>query len=131
MDGADRDVPARFLSEADLGHCVPVHVVWEITLACDLKCLHCGSRAGRRRPAELTTAECLSVVDSLAALGTREVSLIGGEAYLRRDWTTIVRAIRAHGITVNLPARTINAGAWNAESPMTWSFAGRRSGAQA
>ena len=98
MDGADRDVPARFLSEADLGHCVPVHVVWEITLACDLKCLHCGSRAGRRRPAELTTAECLSVVDSLAALGTREVSLIGGEAYLRRDWTTIVRAIRAHGM---------------------------------
>jgi radical SAM protein with 4Fe4S-binding SPASM domain len=31
-------------------------------------------------------------------LGTREISLIGGEAYLRRDWLDIVRAIRAHGI---------------------------------
>jgi Y-X(10)_GDL-associated radical SAM protein len=98
MDGADHNVPARFLTDVDIRHCVPVHVVWEITLACDLKCLHCGSRAGHRRPAELTTAECLSVVDSLAALGTREVSLIGGEAYLRRDWTTIVSAIRSHGM---------------------------------
>jgi Y-X(10)_GDL-associated radical SAM protein len=26
------------------------------------------------------------------------VTLIGGEAYLRRDWTEIIRAIRAHGI---------------------------------
>jgi len=98
VDAAEREVPARFLSDADVRHCVPVHVVWEITLACDLKCLHCGSRAGHRRTAELDTAECLAVVDSLAALGTREVSLIGGEAYLRKDWTTIVSAIRSHGM---------------------------------
>jgi MoaA/NifB/PqqE/SkfB family radical SAM enzyme len=45
---------------------VPVHVVWEITLACNLKCQHCGSRAGRPRPGELTTAECLDVVEQLA-----------------------------------------------------------------
>lgn len=73
-------------------------MVWEITLACDLKCLHCGSRAGPRRRNELTTAECLEVVEHLARLGTREVSLIGGEAYLRRDWTDIIGAIRSHGM---------------------------------
>jgi Y-X(10)_GDL-associated radical SAM protein len=77
---------------------VPVHVVWEITLACDLKCLHCGSRAGHRRPSELNTGECIEVVEALARLGTREITLIGGEAYLRKDWTEIIRAIRAHGI---------------------------------
>jgi Y-X(10)_GDL-associated radical SAM protein len=91
-------VPARTRTEEDYRNYIPVHVVWEITLACDLKCLHCGSRAGRRRPDELTTAECLDVVERLARLGTREVSLIGGEAYLRRDWTEIVRAIRSHGM---------------------------------
>jgi len=91
-------VPARTRTEDDYRRYVPVHVVWEITLACDLKCLHCGSRAGRRRPGELTTAECLDVVERLARLGTREVSLIGGEAYLRRDWTEIIRAIRSHGM---------------------------------
>jgi len=88
----------RTRTENDYRRFVPVHVVWEITLACDLKCMHCGSRAGRKRPSELTTAECLEVVEHLAALGTREISLIGGEAYLRRDWTEIVRAIRARNI---------------------------------
>jgi Y-X(10)_GDL-associated radical SAM protein len=88
--------PTRFFTDADRKDYTPVHVVWEITLACDLKCQHCGSRAGRRRPDELTTAECLDLVAQLARLGTREVTLIGGEAYLRRDWVEIVRAVRAH-----------------------------------
>lgn len=90
--------PARFRSDEDFRRHIPVHVVWEITLACNLKCRHCGSRAGRPRPDELSTEECLEVVHQLARLGTREISLIGGEAYLRRDWTEIVRAIRGHGI---------------------------------
>jgi Y-X(10)_GDL-associated radical SAM protein len=34
----------------------------------------------------------------MARLGTREVSLIGGEVYLRRDWTEIVQSLRAHGM---------------------------------
>jgi Y-X(10)_GDL-associated radical SAM protein len=98
MANADPKTPVRFLADEDFRRFVPVHVVWEITLACDLKCLHCGSRAGHRRASELTTGECLDVVRSLAALGTREVSLIGGEAYLRKDWTDIVRAVRSHGM---------------------------------
>ena len=93
-------LPARYLSENDLKRYVPVHVVWEITLACDLKCLHCGSRAGHRRPGELSTEECLAVIDSLAALGTREITLIGGEAYLRKDWTRLIQAIHDHGMYV-------------------------------
>ena len=88
----------RTRTENDYRSFVPVHVVWEITLACDLKCLHCGSRAGKKRPSELTTEECMRVVEHLANLGTREISLIGGEAYLRRDWTEIVRAIRKRDI---------------------------------
>lgn len=90
--------PARYLRDDDFQRFVPVHVVWEITLACDLKCLHCGSRAGRRRPNELNTEECLEVIESLARLGTREVSLIGGEAYLRKDWIQLIKAIRSHGM---------------------------------
>jgi Y-X(10)_GDL-associated radical SAM protein len=88
----------RVRTDDDFVRHVPVHVVWELTLACNLRCSHCGSRAGKRRPGELSTAECLEVVESLARLGTREITLIGGEAYLRKDWTEIVRAIRSHGI---------------------------------
>jgi Y-X(10)_GDL-associated radical SAM protein len=94
------DTPPRYLTDEDYKRFIPVHVVWEITLACDLKCLHCGSRAGHKRPDELNTTECLDVVDALARLGTREITLIGGEAYLRRDWTEIIRRICSHGIYV-------------------------------
>lgn len=77
----------------------PIHAVWEITLACDLACRHCGSRAGHARPEELSTEQCLDLVRQMAQLGVREITLIGGEAYLRQDWLEIVRAIAAHGMT--------------------------------
>jgi radical SAM protein with 4Fe4S-binding SPASM domain len=80
----------------------PIYAVWEITLACDLACRHCGSRAGRARPDELSTEECLDLVRQMAELGVREVTLIGGEAYLREDWLQIVRAIQAYGMTATM-----------------------------
>ena len=79
-----------------------VHVVWEITLACDLGCRHCGSRAGKARSDELSTAEALDVVRQLADMGAREVSLIGGEAYLRDDWHLIARAVHDAGMRASM-----------------------------
>jgi radical SAM protein with 4Fe4S-binding SPASM domain len=76
----------------------PVYAVWEITLRCDLACNHCGSRAGRARPDELTTEEALDLVRQMAELNVKECTLIGGEAYLRDDWTDIARALRDAGI---------------------------------
>src|SRR5258708_21350148 len=35
-------------------------------------------------------------------MGTREVTLIGGEAYLRRDWLEIIREIRKQGMDCTL-----------------------------
>jgi radical SAM protein with 4Fe4S-binding SPASM domain len=80
----------------------PAYVVWELTLACDHACTHCGSRAGVSRDAELSTGEALAIVDQLAALGTREVVLIGGEAYLHDGFLAIVRALAARGIAPGL-----------------------------
>jgi radical SAM protein with 4Fe4S-binding SPASM domain len=76
----------------------PIYCVWEVTLRCDLACRHCGSRAGHARDRELDTRECLDLIAQLAELGVREVSLIGGEAYLRDDWTELARAVRDHGM---------------------------------
>jgi radical SAM protein with 4Fe4S-binding SPASM domain len=80
----------------------PQHAVWELTLRCDLSCRHCGSRAGRARPDELSIAEALDLVAQLAELGVREVTLIGGEAYLYPGWTEVVRAVRAAGMSCAL-----------------------------
>ena len=80
----------------------PIYAVWEVTLQCDLACRHCGSRAGHARPDELSTEQCLDLVRQMAELGVKEVTLIGGEAYLRGDLTEIVRAIRAHGMSATM-----------------------------
>lgn len=98
MPQTSSSIPARARTLRDLNNYTPVHVVWEITLACNLKCHHCGSRAGKRRTNELTTDEAFSVIDQLAELGTREITLIGGEAYLRKDWVELVERITQHGM---------------------------------
>jgi radical SAM protein with 4Fe4S-binding SPASM domain len=80
----------------------PVYAVWEVTLACDLACRHCGSRAGRARPDELDSAEALDLVAQMAELGVMELTLIGGEAYLRDDFTDIVRAAVGAGLITTI-----------------------------
>ena len=102
MPPVEQALAPRARRDEDYRDFVPVHVVWELTLACNLKCSHCGSRAGKRRPDELTADEALEVVDQLARLGTRELTIIGGEAYLRRDWTQIVARAAGHGMYVGM-----------------------------
>lgn len=80
----------------------PVYAVWEITLRCDLACRHCGSRAGRARADELSTAEALDLVAQMAELGVEECTIIGGEAYLRDDWATIAGALTQAGIRCSM-----------------------------
>lgn len=89
------------LDDADQ-RATPRHAVWELTLQCDQACRHCGSRAAHARPDELTTDECLDLVRQLAELGVREVTMIGGEAYLRADFLDIVRAVRARGMQATM-----------------------------
>jgi radical SAM protein with 4Fe4S-binding SPASM domain len=80
----------------------PIYAVWELTLQCDLACRHCGSRAGAARPDELSLSQALDLVRQLAALGVKEVTLIGGEAYLYAGWTDVIREIRAQGMQSTL-----------------------------
>lgn len=80
----------------------PHYCVWELTLACNLRCGHCGSDAGTARGRELTTAECLDVVDQLAELDCRLITLSGGEPTLRPDWDEIARGAARRGVTVNM-----------------------------
>jgi len=80
----------------------PAYVVWELTLRCDHACTHCGSRAGIARDDELSTAEALDVVNGLAKMRTREVVLIGGEAYLHTGFLDIARALVANNIVASM-----------------------------
>ncbi len=76
--------------------------VWEITLACCFSCKYCGSAGGKARENELSTEECLHVADELGALGCQQLSLIGGEVFLRPDWKAILQRVNENNISVNI-----------------------------
>ena len=78
------------------------HAVWEITLKCNLACTHCGSRAGDAREDELSTEECLDLVHQMRDVGIGEVTLIGGEAFLRKDWMQISQEIDRCGMKATM-----------------------------
>ena len=74
----------------------PHQVVWEITLNCNLHCLHCGSSAGQPRPNELTTTEALNLINDLTTINPQQLCLMGGEPFLRKDWYTLAQKITDH-----------------------------------
>ena len=77
-------------------------VVWELTLACNLKCIHCGSTAGGRRARELTTGEALKICGDLKKTGCQGVALMGGEPLLRSDFFVIASRIRELGMELSV-----------------------------
>jgi radical SAM protein with 4Fe4S-binding SPASM domain len=73
----------------------PVHVVWEITLACNMRCIHCGSSASplTQRKDELSTEEALDAIKQMKELCVQRVVLSGGEPFIRQDWETLAKQV--------------------------------------
>ena len=86
----------------------PGVVVWELTLGCNLNCIHCGSSAGKARKNELTTKEALKLCNDLAELGAHEVCLMGGEPLIRKDWYEIAKEIRKLGMKLSIISNGFN-----------------------
>ncbi len=78
----------------------PLSLGWEITAACNAACVYCHFR--EPSAGELTTDEALRLVAEMAALGTRMVSISGGEPLLRGDLATVVDGLVDRGIAVSL-----------------------------
>jgi len=61
-------------------------VVWNITQACNLNCVHCYAGAGHKVPDnELTFQEGIALIDDLAAFGVPVILFSGGEPLMRPD----------------------------------------------
>jgi len=81
---------------------VPENAVWELTLRCNMRCLHCGSAAGKARKNELTLKECFRVADELLSLGCQKITFIGGEIFFYRGWEKVARRMSDGGALVNI-----------------------------
>ncbi|MBN1624900.1 MAG: 12,18-didecarboxysiroheme deacetylase [Deltaproteobacteria bacterium] len=65
-------------------------VVWNITQACNLNCVHCYARAVKRpSEKELSNKESKAVIDDLAAFGSPVILFSGGEPLMRPDLTDL------------------------------------------
>jgi AdoMet-dependent heme synthase len=83
----------------------PFLVIWEVTRACALACVHCRADAlPRRDPCELTTDEAFRLIDQVRAFGAVPplFVLTGGDPMRRPDLATLVRHATDAGLTVAL-----------------------------
>jgi radical SAM protein with 4Fe4S-binding SPASM domain len=90
----------------------PRTCVWELTLACNMRCLHCGSIAGSPRHDELSPDAMLSVADQLVELRCERVTLGGGEPTLHPRWDEVARRLSDGGVKVSLIS---NAWTWTSD----------------
>lgn len=83
----------------------PFIVIWEVTRACALACVHCRADAlARRDPRELSTEEGCRLIDQIVAFGRPSPLLVltGGDPMWRKDLAELVRYASALGLSVAL-----------------------------
>jgi len=81
---------------------VLIHTLLELTLQCNMKCIHCGSSAGYERAQELSTNQWINVCDQLSDLNCKQITLMGGEPLVRNDWYKIASHIRNKNVNLTL-----------------------------
>ncbi len=78
----------------------PLVVIWEVTRACDLACVHCRASAiPTRERGELTTDEGLALIRQIREFGKPVFVLTGGDPLKRQDIFDLIRA----GASQSLP----------------------------
>ncbi len=81
----------------------PYIVIWEVTQACDLACVHCRACAQpRRNPFELSTAEGKRLIDQVAEMQAPVFVLTGGDPIKRPDLFELIEHCKTVGVRVSL-----------------------------
>ncbi len=77
----------------------PFVVIWEMTRACDLACVHCRAAAqSRRSQFELTTEQGYALIDQIALLKPRVFVITGGDPLKRDDVYEMITYARKVGL---------------------------------
>ncbi len=74
-------------------------VVWNITRACNLKCVHCYNDSGSGKSFnDITTEKAKAVLDDLAGFGVPSVLFSGGEPLMRPDLFGLIQYAGQKGL---------------------------------
>lgn len=76
--------------------------VWELTRACTMRCIHCGTQAGAAGEKELNEKEAFDIADQILDLGCKRITLIGGEVTLCPYWSRLARYFAENGVICDI-----------------------------
>jgi radical SAM protein with 4Fe4S-binding SPASM domain len=83
----------------------PLSVHFDLTYRCNERCVHC--YLDHDDHGELTTAECLNVLEELASSGALFLTFSGGEIFLRPDLYEILAAARRLHFDISLKSNAL------------------------
>ncbi|MCK9909259.1 radical SAM protein, partial [Microbacteriaceae bacterium K1510] len=81
----------------------PFIVIWEVTRACALKCVHCRAVAQPHPdPRELTTQEGVNLIDQIAEMDRPLLVFTGGDPLMRPDLFQLAEYAIGKGLRVSM-----------------------------
>ena len=80
---------------------IPNSVVWLITARCNLSCIHCYTSRFKGL-GELSTNDALRLIQEIAEIGIRHVSISGGEPLIRKDLIQIIKELKNRNISCSI-----------------------------
>jgi radical SAM protein with 4Fe4S-binding SPASM domain len=84
---------------------VPISVHFDLTYRCNERCVHC--YLDHDDHGELTTAECIGVLEEVAEAGALFLTFSGGEIFLRTDFFVILAAARRLHFDISLKTNAL------------------------
>ena len=80
-----------------------MHIYYEVTNRCNLKCEYCYNNSGKEKHSELKTEEIFRIIDYMKVeLSLTSITLSGGEPLMRSDLFHLIDYCRGKGICVYL-----------------------------
>lgn len=80
----------------------PLFFMFDITYACNFKCLHCYNNSGCKNSDELTNEEIIDIAHQIAEVHPESVCLCGGEPMTRKNIFDIVKVLSPNVGAVNM-----------------------------
>ncbi|MEE1110009.1 MAG: radical SAM protein, partial [Lachnospiraceae bacterium] len=85
---------------------IPVNGIFELTARCNFDCrmcyVHLTPDEIRKQGRELTNAEWLAIAEKAKERGMLELTLTGGEIFVRRDFRELYTELKQMGFLINL-----------------------------
>lgn len=80
---------------------IPYTAQWDVTFACNFKCVFCLTSSGRPLPNELTTDQAIEMIDNFYDEGIWFLKILGGEPFFRKDMIKILHHAANKGMILS------------------------------